>query len=124
MTNPFVEKLSAGEWSAERFRQHLEETGAPLVERVLADEVELEARIESQVAELRKEGIDATFKLVSGTAADPAHSIAEVATAFEADVSFAVLDRLCQRMGGAFHFSRARQREVEDKAVPRIAQKQ
>jgi nucleotide-binding universal stress UspA family protein len=53
---------------------------------VLADEVDLEARIEAEVEELRKEGIDATFKLVSGTAADPAHSIAEVASTFEADV--------------------------------------
>ncbi|MBM7790641.1 alpha/beta hydrolase [Tenggerimyces flavus] len=41
MTNPFVEKLSTGEWSPERFRRHLEEMGAPLVGRVLADEVEV-----------------------------------------------------------------------------------
>ncbi|WP_086826425.1 alpha/beta hydrolase-fold protein [Allokutzneria sp. NRRL B-24872] len=41
MTNPFVEKLSTGEWSPERFRRHLVETGAPLVERVLADEVDV-----------------------------------------------------------------------------------
>ncbi|GAA2809224.1 alpha/beta hydrolase [Crossiella cryophila] len=41
MTNPFVEKLSTGEWSPERFRRHLAETGAPLVERVLADEVDV-----------------------------------------------------------------------------------
>ncbi len=30
-----------GEWSPERFRRHLEETGAPLVERVTAGEVEV-----------------------------------------------------------------------------------
>ncbi|GIE29658.1 enterochelin esterase [Actinoplanes italicus] len=41
MSNPFVQKLSTGEWSPERFRRHLAETGAPLVERVLADEVEV-----------------------------------------------------------------------------------
>lgn len=41
MANPFVEKLSTGEWSPERLRRHLEETGAPLVERVLADEVDV-----------------------------------------------------------------------------------
>lgn len=36
-----IEKLSTGARSPERFRQHLEESGAPLVERVSADEVEL-----------------------------------------------------------------------------------
>lgn len=41
MADPFVEKLSTGEWSPERFRRHLEERGAPLVERVSADEVEV-----------------------------------------------------------------------------------
>src|SRR5687768_1387411 len=39
--NPFVEKLSTGEWGPERFRRHLAEAGAPLVERVAADEVEV-----------------------------------------------------------------------------------
>jgi enterochelin esterase-like enzyme len=39
--SPFVEKLSTGEWSPERFRRHLEERGAPLVERVTADEVDV-----------------------------------------------------------------------------------
>ncbi|MGW5640940.1 alpha/beta hydrolase [Streptomyces sp. NPDC003832] len=43
-----VEKLSTGEWSPERFRRHLEETGAPLVERVSADEVEVTFVDESQ----------------------------------------------------------------------------
>lgn len=41
MADPVVEKLSTGEWSPERFRRHLEETGAPLVERVTADEVDV-----------------------------------------------------------------------------------
>lgn len=41
MVSPFVEKLASGEWSPERFRRHLEETGAPLVERVSAGEVEV-----------------------------------------------------------------------------------
>jgi enterochelin esterase-like enzyme len=39
--SPFAEKLCTGEWSPDRFRRHLEETGAPLVERVTADEVEV-----------------------------------------------------------------------------------
>ncbi|MEV0222115.1 alpha/beta hydrolase-fold protein [Streptomyces sp. NPDC050704] len=41
MSDPSVEKLSTGEWSPERFRRHLQETGTPLVERVSADEVEV-----------------------------------------------------------------------------------
>ncbi|MFD9886420.1 alpha/beta hydrolase-fold protein [Streptomyces alboflavus] len=41
MSDPSVEKLSTGEWSPERFRRHLQESGAPLVERVGADEVEV-----------------------------------------------------------------------------------
>ncbi|GGN44078.1 enterochelin esterase [Actinoplanes campanulatus] len=41
MVNPFVEKLSTGEWDPERFRRHLERTGAPLVEQVGAGEVEV-----------------------------------------------------------------------------------
>lgn len=40
-TNPFVRKLSTGEWSPERFRRHLAETGTPLVERVGAGEVDV-----------------------------------------------------------------------------------
>lgn len=41
MADPFVEKLSTGEWSPDRFRRHLEETGAPLVERISVDEAEV-----------------------------------------------------------------------------------
>lgn len=41
MVSPFVEKLSTGEWSPEVFRRHLEAAGAPLVERVAADEVDV-----------------------------------------------------------------------------------
>ncbi len=37
MTDPFVQKLSTGEWGPERFRRHLEETGAPLVSRTRVD---------------------------------------------------------------------------------------
>lgn len=39
--NPSVRKVSTGEWTSERFRQHLEQAGAPLVERVTASEVEV-----------------------------------------------------------------------------------
>ncbi|MEV8321047.1 alpha/beta hydrolase-fold protein [Streptomyces sp. NPDC059900] len=41
MSDPSVEKLSIGEWSPERFRRHLQESGTPLVERVGVDEVEV-----------------------------------------------------------------------------------
>ncbi|QNP65105.1 alpha/beta hydrolase [Streptomyces genisteinicus] len=41
MADPSIEKLSTGEWSPERFGRHLRETGAPLVERVSADEVDV-----------------------------------------------------------------------------------
>ncbi|MFD6531743.1 alpha/beta hydrolase [Streptomyces sp. NPDC060184] len=41
MADPSIEKLATGEWSPERFRRHLAKTGAPLVERVSADEVEV-----------------------------------------------------------------------------------
>ncbi|MEV6345660.1 alpha/beta hydrolase-fold protein [Actinoplanes sp. NPDC051851] len=37
----YVEKLSTGEWSPERFRRHLARTGAPLVERAGSGEVEV-----------------------------------------------------------------------------------
>jgi nucleotide-binding universal stress UspA family protein len=53
---------------------------------VLADEEELEAKIRLQVEELRTEGFDATFTLVSGASAEAAHSIADVAGREEADV--------------------------------------
>jgi enterochelin esterase-like enzyme len=39
--SPYAERLSTGEWSPDRFRRHLEEAGAPLVERVTAGEVEV-----------------------------------------------------------------------------------
>jgi enterochelin esterase-like enzyme len=41
MTDPSVEQLSTGEWSPERFRRHLAETGAPLVGPVSEDEVDV-----------------------------------------------------------------------------------
>jgi nucleotide-binding universal stress UspA family protein len=53
---------------------------------VLADEEELEARIRAQVDELRAEGFDATFKLVTRTGGHAAHVIAEHARELGADV--------------------------------------
>jgi nucleotide-binding universal stress UspA family protein len=53
---------------------------------VHADEDELEPRIKRQVAELREEGIDATFKLVAGISTHAAHMIADVARDVGADV--------------------------------------
>jgi nucleotide-binding universal stress UspA family protein len=52
----------------------------------LADDDELEAKIEHQVAEARNEGLDATFKLVSGAAPGAAHMIADAARELGADV--------------------------------------
>lgn len=37
--NPFVDRLATGDWSPERFRRHLGESGAPLVERLTDREV-------------------------------------------------------------------------------------
>jgi nucleotide-binding universal stress UspA family protein len=52
---------------------------------VLADETELEDTIRHQVDELRIDGIDAIFKLVSGMYGDPAHTIADLAREVGAD---------------------------------------
>jgi nucleotide-binding universal stress UspA family protein len=52
---------------------------------VLADETELEDRIRHQVDELLLEGVDASFKLVTGMYADPAHTIADLAREVGAD---------------------------------------
>lgn len=46
---------------------------------VLADEDELEAKIRSQVDELRADGIDATLEIVRGHPGQAAHAIAELA---------------------------------------------
>ncbi|GAB3601319.1 alpha/beta hydrolase [Microbacterium tumbae] len=78
MTDPHVEKLASGEWSAERFRRHLEETGAPLVGRVSADEVEVTFVDEAMSATttrlsavigpvIGRNTIDAEFVAVAGT---------------------------------------------------------
>jgi nucleotide-binding universal stress UspA family protein len=52
---------------------------------VLADESELEEKIRRQVDELRADGVDATFKLISGVYGDPAHTIADTARELGAD---------------------------------------
>lgn len=53
---------------------------------VLADEDELEAKIRAQVDQLREEGIDATFQLVSGAAGNTAHLVVDAAREVKADV--------------------------------------
>ncbi len=53
---------------------------------VLADEDEVEAKIEAQVEQLRAEGLDASFRLVSGAAPHAAHMIADAAAEVEADL--------------------------------------
>jgi nucleotide-binding universal stress UspA family protein len=53
---------------------------------VLADEDDLAAKIRGQVAKVREEGFDATFKLVSGGPSHAAHLIADAAEEVDADV--------------------------------------
>lgn len=53
---------------------------------ILADEEDLEAKIRTQVDDLRTQGFDATFRLVSGASAEAAHSITDVADREDADV--------------------------------------
>ena len=53
---------------------------------LLADEDELEAKIRGQVKAAREEGVDATFKLVTGRAQHAAHMIADAAEEAGADV--------------------------------------
>jgi nucleotide-binding universal stress UspA family protein len=56
-------------------------TGVP----VLADEDELEVKIDRQVQELRSVGVDATFKLISGMSTHAAQMLADVARELDAD---------------------------------------
>lgn len=53
---------------------------------VRADEDELKTKIRRQVDEARAEGLDATFKAVTGTAPHAAHMIADVAREVGADL--------------------------------------
>jgi nucleotide-binding universal stress UspA family protein len=57
-------------------------TGVP----VLADETDLEAKIDQQVQELRSVGVHATFELISGMSTHAAQMIADVAREVGADV--------------------------------------
>jgi nucleotide-binding universal stress UspA family protein len=57
-------------------------TGSP----VLADEEEVEIKIDRQVNELRAAGLDATFKLISGLPTHAAQMLADVARDLEAEV--------------------------------------
>ncbi len=52
---------------------------------VLADEDELKAKIQEQVEEARREGLDASLRIVAGTAPGAAHMIADVAREVGAD---------------------------------------
>jgi nucleotide-binding universal stress UspA family protein len=60
--------------------------GRPGGQPVLADEEDLETKIAGQVEEARTEGIDASFKVISGTSPHAAHMIGDVATEVGADV--------------------------------------
>ena len=53
---------------------------------LLADEVDLQAKIQARVEDLRKEGFDAKFELVTSSASGPAQMIAEAARDADADV--------------------------------------
>jgi nucleotide-binding universal stress UspA family protein len=85
---PVVKALAAGEGrslvvvhSKERFLGG-RAAGYP----VRADEDELQAKVEAQVEALRTEGLDATFRLVTGPAGHAAHMVADVADEVGADV--------------------------------------
>ena len=53
---------------------------------VLADEDEIETKIEAQVEQMRADGLDASFRLVSGSAPHAAHMISDVAAEVGADL--------------------------------------
>jgi nucleotide-binding universal stress UspA family protein len=53
---------------------------------VLADEGEIETKIQRQVEQLQQEGVDASFELVSGAASHAAHMIADAARQVDADL--------------------------------------
>ena len=53
---------------------------------VLADEDDIETKIERQVEQLRKEGVDASFELVSGAVSHAAHMISDAAREVGADL--------------------------------------
>ena len=53
---------------------------------VLADEDEVEAKIERQIEELQAEGLDASFRIVSGAAPHAAHMISDAAAELGADL--------------------------------------
>jgi nucleotide-binding universal stress UspA family protein len=53
---------------------------------VLADEDEVEAKIARQVTQLQGEGLDASFRLVSGSAPHAAHMISDTAAEVGADL--------------------------------------
>ncbi len=53
---------------------------------VLADEEDVETKIEGQVEQLQEEGIDASFRLVSGSVSHAAHMISDAAREAEADL--------------------------------------
>jgi nucleotide-binding universal stress UspA family protein len=53
---------------------------------VIADEEDVESKLRSKVAELVDSGIDASFRVIRGTAKDPADLIADVAWQTAADV--------------------------------------
>ncbi len=53
---------------------------------VLADENELETKIRGQIDQANKDGLDASFTLVSGAASHAAHMIADAARDADADV--------------------------------------
>jgi nucleotide-binding universal stress UspA family protein len=84
---PYVKQLAATE-DAALFVVHSEEVfvgragGYP----VLADEEQLEAKIRGQVAELRKEGFNASVHVSRGAAPGAAHMIADFAHDVGADV--------------------------------------
>jgi nucleotide-binding universal stress UspA family protein len=67
-------------------KELVQESGGKLVVVHCDENLDFETRVESEVGDLREEGIDAVFKLVSCSGGDAAHAIADAASAFDADV--------------------------------------
>ena len=86
---PFAKALAEGEGRsliAAHSKERFVGGGRGASYPVLADEDELEAKIQAQVEEVRKEGFDAEFRLISGAAGNVAHMIADLAEELGADL--------------------------------------
>jgi nucleotide-binding universal stress UspA family protein len=85
---PFAKELAAGEGRSLVVVHSKERIvgGRSAGYPVLADEDELQAKIEGQVEAARSEGLDVTFRPMSGAAGHVAHMIVDVASDVGADL--------------------------------------